>query len=97
MKRNLTMCMLFVAAIPGLVHAGGAALQVRDLADATGLSERQVQMVIGAHTAYPEYLTQYDWAKRKFVRALGKERYEELMAGREIVLDNGQRLAIVAD
>jgi hypothetical protein len=29
------------------------------------------------------------------VQVLGKERFRELMAGREIVLDNGQRLALL--
>jgi hypothetical protein len=64
-----------------------------DLASVTGLTERQVKMVVGAHTAYPEYLRSYDWTRRKFVHALGEQRYDDLMAGREIVLDDGRRLA----
>jgi hypothetical protein len=54
-------------------------------------------MVVGAHTAYPQYLTRYDWARRRVVATLGHERYRELMAGREIVLDNGIRVAIAID
>jgi len=50
-------------------------------------------MVLGARTAYPEYLTQYDSSERRFIQAIGKRRFEDLMAGREIVLDNGKRMA----
>ena len=50
-------------------------------------------MVVGAHSACPDYLTSYDWARRRFIQTLGVQRYNDLMAGREIVLDNGQRLA----
>ena len=51
-------------------------------------------MVVGAHTAYPEYLTSYDWARRRFIQTLGVQRYNDLMAGHEIVLDDGHLLAI---
>jgi len=68
--------------------------QISDLSAATGLTERQVQMVVGAHTAYAEYRTSYDWARRRMVQALGQARYEDLMAGRAIQLDNGERVAI---
>jgi hypothetical protein len=96
MKRKLETCLLALALVPGLALASPP-LQIRDLAAATGLSERQVQMVVGAHTAYPEYLTSYDWARRRVIKTLGEERYRDLMAGREIVLDNGTRVAIVVD
>jgi hypothetical protein len=68
--------------------------QISDLAAMTGLTERQVQMVVGAHTAYAEYLTTYDWARRRFISKLGEERYDDLMAGRVILLDNGQRFRL---
>ena len=96
MKRKFKVCLLALALAPGLALAGSP-LQIRDLAQATGLNERDVQMVIGAHTAYPQYLTRYDWARRRFVNALGQERYQDLMAGREITLDNGIRVAIVVE
>jgi hypothetical protein len=93
MKRKLETCLLALALIPGLALAGSPT-QIRDLAAATGLNERDVQMVMGAHTAYPQYLTRYDWARRRIVAVLGTERYDDLMAGREIQLDNGTRVAI---
>jgi hypothetical protein len=92
MKRKLETCLLALALTPGLALAGPS-LQIRDLAAATGLSERQVQMVVGARTAFAEYRTSYDRIERHFVKALGEERYRDLMAGREIVLDNGIRVA----
>jgi hypothetical protein len=96
MKRRLTICLLLAAAVPGLAAAGSNS-QIRELANATGLTERQVLMVFGPHTAYFEYLTSYDWARRRIVKALGTERYEDLMAGREIQLDNGQRVAVLGN
>ena len=96
MKRKLETCLLTLALVPGMALAGPPT-QIRDLAAATGLNERDVQMVMGAHTAYPQYLTRYDWARRRVVNTLGEERYRDLMAGREIVLDNGTRVAIAID
>jgi len=93
MKRKLESCLLALALLPGLALAGSSA-QIRDLAAATGLNERDVQMVVGAHTAYPQYLTRYDWARHRVIAVLGAERYNDLMAGREIQLDNGIRVAI---
>jgi len=96
MKSKLQTCLLALALAPCMAFAASP-LQVRDLAAATGLSERDVQMVIGAHTAYPQYLTRYDSARRQFIQSLGKDRYEQLMAGRQITLDNGVRVAIAID
>ena len=42
---------------------------------------------------YPEYLTSYDWARRRFIQTLGVQRYNDRMAGRDIVLNDGHRLA----
>ena len=96
MTSKLKFCAFLIACAPGLAAAASPAANIRDLAAASGLTERQVQMVIGAHTAYAEYRTSYDWARQRFVKALGKDRYDELMAGREIVLDNGQHFAVAA-
>ena len=92
MKRKFEICLLALALTTGPALAGSS-LQIRDLAAATGLSERQVQMVVGGRTAYAEYRTSYDRVEQHFVKALGRERYRDLMAGREIVLDNGVRVA----
>ena len=56
------------------------------LSQETGLSVRDVKMVLGARTGHAEYLASYDQTQRRFVRALGKPRYRELMAGRRIEL-----------
>mgnify|MGYP003296455360 CR=1 FL=1 len=93
MKRKLEVFLLAMALVPSLAFAGSS-LQIRDLSAATGLNERDVQMVLGAHTAYAGYLTRYDWARKRFVSTLGQDRYQDLMAGREITLDNGVRVAI---
>ena len=95
MKHTLETCLLALALTPGVALAGGS-LQVRQLSDATGLSERQVQMLVGGRTAYAEYRTSYDRVERRFIQALGEARYRDLMAGREIVLDNGIRVAFNA-
>ena len=95
MKRKLKNWLFLALAIPGFAAAASPNLQLRDLADATGLTERQVQMVVGAHTAFAEYKTSYEWARRRFVSALGEKRYNDLMAGREIELDNGRRVAML--
>jgi len=86
-------CVFLLAVVPGLALAGPPSTQIRDLSAATGLTERQVQMVVGAHTAYAEYLTSYEWARQRMVKVLGRQRYQDLMAGRAIELDNGQRVA----
>jgi hypothetical protein len=50
------------------------------IAAETGLTARQVAMVLGPSTAYPEYLTSYDWVSTRLYKALGEQRYEELRA-----------------
>ena len=59
---------------------------IEALSQETGLSTRDVKMVVGARTGFAEYQASYDQTKKRFVRALGKPRYKELMAGRRIEL-----------
>src|SRR5512146_1593586 len=60
MKARITTCVLLLSVVPGLAMAAQPpATQIGDIASATGLTERQVQMVFGGHTAYAEYLTTY--------------------------------------
>lgn len=67
------------------------------LADETGLTNRQVKMVVGPRSSHAAYLASYDQVQRKFVNVIGRERYTELLAGREIkLLQPGQRLASVS-
>ena len=95
MKTKHALFLALLCAAPSLAAAGQTAT-IADLAQVTGLTQRQVQMVVGAHTAYAEYLTQYDYARRQFIRALGSDRYVELMAGNDIVLDNGKHFALAS-
>ena len=94
-KHAFMLCAV-LAALPGAAIASDGNLQVRDLAAATGLTRSEVKMVLGARTPYFEYLTSYARAQRRLEQALGKQRYDDLMAGREIVLENGQRFALAA-
>ena len=92
-KHAFMLCAV-LAALPGAALAGGGDLQVPDLAAASGLTPSEVKMVLGARTPYFEYLTSYARSQKQLEQALGKQRYDDLMAGREIVLDNGQRFAL---
>jgi hypothetical protein len=92
-KHAFTLCTV-LAVLPGLAIAGEENLQVRDLAAATGLTPSEVKMVLGARTPYFEYITSYARAQKRLEQALGTQRYRDLMAGREIALDNGQRFAL---
>lgn len=53
------------------------------LADQTGLTERQVKMVVGPRSSHAAFLASYDQVQRQFVKAVGQERYQELLARRE--------------
>ena len=92
-KHAFMLCAV-LAALPGAALAGGGDLQVRDLAAASGLTPSEVKMVLGARTPYFEYVTSYARAQKRLEQALGTQRYRDLMAGREIALDNGQRFAL---
>ena len=65
----------------------------RQLAAETGLSERQVRMVLGPHSGYAEYRLNFDRKKREFRDALGEERYQDLIAGRPIPLYRQEAIA----
>jgi hypothetical protein len=83
-----------LACAPGLAAAGGG-MQVDAVAHATGLTPSEVQMVVGARTPHPEYFTSFERAQRRMIQVLGQQRFHDLVAGHEIVLDDGQRVALV--
>lgn len=56
----------------------GNFLSPQELAAETGLTARQVSMVLGPHSAYPEYLSSYSIVRDRFIRAVGQQRYNEL-------------------
>jgi hypothetical protein len=70
---------------------------VAALAIETGMSTRDVRMVLGARSGHAEYLASYDQTTRRFVRAIGSARYRDLMAGRRVpLLHPEQRVASIA-
>jgi hypothetical protein len=53
-------------------------------------------MVIGPRIVHAAYPSSYDQVKTKFVRNIGRKRYEDLLAGREVPLFHpDQRVASV--
>jgi hypothetical protein len=58
----------------------------RQLARETGLTERQIGMLVGARTAYAEYLASFNRVEKTFREAMGPERYEDFINGRPIPL-----------
>ena len=94
MKRLLPVLLLAALPLAATAAPPGHATDIDDLADITGLTPRLVQMVVGNPTAYAEYLTQYDFARHRMQQVLGSQRFEELIAGRPIRLDDGRRVAI---
>ena len=89
MNRKLKGCVLALAATvaPGMAIAQD--LSVTQLSQMTGVRERNVKMVFGARSAYAEYKAGgYDVARRKIVSALGRERFDEITAGREKLVDD---------
>ena len=85
-----------LAPVPISGYAATQEITVKELADYTGLSERKVAMVVGARTPYAEYRTSFNRVERQFKRALGEERYNDLMAGRRIQLDDQQASSLAS-
>lgn len=60
---------------------------IERLADHTGLSERKVQMILGARSSYAEYPYTYQRSLEKFRAALGEENYRRVMNGETVMLE----------
>ena len=90
----VTLALLASLPLAALASPSDNAADLDDLAELTGLSTRQVQMVVGNPTAYAEYLTQYDWARHRMQTVLGAQRLDDLIAGRAVRLDDGRLVAI---
>lgn len=94
-KLRAMLFLLVLAPAASLAAQGaGAPIEVKQLARETGLDVRDVQMVLGARTAFAAYRVTYDRVATRFERALGKERYRDLMAGREVSFDDGVRVRL---
>ncbi len=69
---------LFAAAIAATLfaasaHAGGSPSSLQSIAAESGLTVRQVQMVLGAHSAFAEYRTSFDRCETKLIRTYGAD------------------------
>lgn len=54
------------------------------LSQASGLSERQIQMVLGNRTSYAGYEASYDIASKRFEQAVGPEIYQHAKSQHEL-------------
>ena len=68
---------------------------VGDLAQITGLSERKVQMIVGNRSSFAEYPYTYQRSLEKFVDAVGEVRYQMLISGQPVELQDEQGRKIV--
>lgn len=77
--------------------------EIRMLAESTGLSERQVEMIVAPRTPYANHPYLYDrgleytLVLKKFERALGKESAGNFIAGKKIDFPLVQRTAALND
>lgn len=100
MTRKSKISLLALAAIlaPGFASAGQT-VQVRELADAAGLSVRNVRMLLGpARTPYAEYRYTFHKVERQFIAAVGAERYHDLLAGKPVRFErlvDGRRVVFI--
>ena len=80
MKMRL-LVVLVAALASGTAMAGGRE-DIQTLAEQSGLTERQVRMVLGTPTAFSEYRTSYVASKHKLMRAVGGLKNLEALAAR---------------
>lgn len=83
---------------PGVVQVRAAAVNpIKLLAQASGLTQRQVQMVLGTRTAFAGYVASYDAVDRHFWRAIGPEIYQHLKSQGELSPQDVQNLTAMVD
>lgn len=80
MKTRFTF--LFLIALTAATPALAKRNNVDELAAASGLTTREVQMVIGTRTAFAEYRTSFYRARKQLIEAIGPERYQEALRSR---------------
>lgn len=51
----------------------------KQLAEETGLSERKINMILGVRTSFAEYPYTYERSVAKLRKAIGDDRYDQLM------------------
>jgi hypothetical protein len=93
---NATTASLMAAVLAVAPLAAHADDSVAQLARETGLTERNVRMVLGARTPYAEYRVMYSRVERQFKRAVGEDNYDRLMRGESIVIERTRTREAVA-
>ena len=86
MKKTFLALAFTLAAMPAFA---AKTIDLKDLAAETDMTPRQVAMVLGASGAYPEFKASYAQMKRKFVDAVGQQRYDALAAAMKAQEGNG--------
>ena len=76
MKLRLASLAVALMAVSAPSMAGD---NCKQLAHETGLTERQVQMVLGNRTPFAEYRTSYQASVDKMQAAIGRSRYEQMI------------------
>lgn len=81
-----------------VVHVYAAPISpIKLLAQVSGLTPRQVQMVLGTPTAFAGYAASYDFADRRFRRAVGPEIYQHLKTQGELSAQDVQNLTAMVN
>ncbi|HVI58084.1 MAG TPA: hypothetical protein VM619_04310 [Luteimonas sp.] len=102
MKTKLTLIALALAAcaVPNISMAGGPqVIHIDELAQMSGLRLRETRMLFAAaRSSYPEYHYTFDRVERRFIAAMGRERYELLQAGLPVEIErtiDGRRVTML--
>jgi hypothetical protein len=75
-------------------HEGNA---IAMLSEATGISERQIQMVLGDRTYYAGYVASYDFVDQRLRRSIGPEMYRHLKQQGELTALDVQNLTAMVN
>ena len=76
--------------------ANGQDANVQRLAEATGLTNGEVRMLLGARTPSMEYMTSYERAQKRLAQSVGKARARALLAGEKVRFDNGLQVRLTS-
>ena len=68
--------------VSGAAFAGGgsSSVDIAYLAERSGLTERQVRMVLGPKVPFVEYRTTYSRARQKLINVVGSAELDELVS-----------------
>ena len=103
MNRKLIVIALVAAlgAFPQIAAAQARSqfVQLKELAEISGLRLRQTRMLFAAaRSSYPEYHYTFDRVEARFIKAVGRERYQRLQAGQPVTFErmvDGRPVAVV--